>query len=242
MNALRTVLRGAPGGPSEAWRKEVSAADARIVDKVRPYTATSVERILALVEAVRYIVRSSVPGAIAECGVWRGGSMMAVAETLIAEGSTDRELYLYDTYEGMTTPSDADRAYDGTMARTMLDREPKGTGIWCYSTLEEVKANMAQTGFPAERLHYVKGKVEETIPQHPTGPLALLRLDTDWYESTRHELEHLFPLLQERGVMIIDDYGHWQGARKATDEYLKAQPRRYYLHRIDYTGRVLIKA
>ena len=89
---------------------------------------------------------------------------------------------------------------------------------------------MASTGYPPDRVRYVKGPVERTIPDRlPGGPIALLRLDTDWYESTRHELLHLFPLLSPGGVLIIDDYGHWSGARKAVDEYLGglAVPYRY---------------
>lgn len=108
----------------------------------------------------------------------------------------------------------------------------------CYSPIEEVKANMLQTGYPAANIVWVKGKVEETIPATIPAQIALLRLDTDWYESTRHELQHLYPLLSSKGVLLIDDYGAWQGARKATDEFFG---NRVYLHRIDWTGRLLIK-
>jgi hypothetical protein len=236
--AMPTVLTQ----DTDAWRRELPSADALIIDEVRPYTMTSVERLVALIEAVRYVVRAGIPGAIAECGVWRGGSMMAVARALLAEGKTDRDIYLYDTFEGMSAPTDADRAADGTPAQALLDDLPRDTWVWAYSALDEVRANLARTGYPLERLHFIKGKVEETIPHQSPGPLALLRLDTDWYESTRHELQHLFPLLRDRGVLILDDYGHWQGARKATDEFLSALPAPYYLHRIDYTGRLLIKS
>ncbi len=226
----------------EHWRRELPEADVRVIDAVRKYTMTSIERLAALMEAVRYVERANIPGAFAECGVWRGGSMMAIAYTLLAVGKTDRDLYLYDTFEGMPPPTDADRAGDGTPAEVLLEEESRDSWVWAYSSLDEVKANLARTGYPAERVHFIKGKVEDTIPQQGPGPLALLRLDTDWYESTRHELQHLFPLLANRGVMILDDYGHWQGARKATDEFMAAQPSPYYLHRIDYTGRLMIKS
>lgn len=204
---------------------------------------TSDERMAALIDAVTYVAVNHVPGDIVECGVWRGGSMMIVALTLLAHGDTGRSLYLYDTYEGMSEPTGDDRSFDGVSARAQLDRDPRGTGIWCHATLEDVRANLLSTGYPPEKLHFIKGKIEETIPATlPPAPLALLRLDTDWYESTKHELTHLYPLLTRKGVLLIDDYGHWQGARKAVDEYFAAQPERPYLHRIDYTGRLLIKS
>jgi O-methyltransferase len=221
---------------------DVSDQDETILRAVAPYSMTSVERLLALIQAVRHIVRSEVPGALVECGVWKGGSMMAMAHTLIGEGDTSRNLYLYDTFEGMSEPTDADRGPDETPAVVRLNRSEKGTGVWCYAGIEEVQANMAATGYPGDRVRFVKGKIEDVIPsQSPVAPIALLRLDTDWYESTRHELLHLFPLVHEGGVVILDDYGHWQGARRATDEFLAAQTKSYYLHRIDYTGRLLIK-
>ena len=88
----------------------------------------------------------------------------------------------------------------------------------------------------------VAGKVEDTIPKHLPGQMSVLRLDTDWYESTKHELTYLYPLLAPYGVLIIDDYGHWQGARKAVDEYFQSQAGTHFLHRIDYTGRLLVKS
>ena len=89
---------------------------------------------------------------------------------------------------------------------------------------EGVRELLIGTGYPEEQLHFVRGPVEQTIPDEAPEHLALLRLDTDWYESTRHELEHLFPRLVPGGVLILDDYGHWDGARKAVDEFFAANP------------------
>lgn len=235
-DVVRRRPQTAPALPAD-----LPAADRAIVEFVRPFTMTSNERLIALIDAVRYVAGNRLPGAIAECGVWKGGSMMAVARTLLSCGDTSRELYLYDTFEGMSAPTEHDKSFDGRPAAAQLAETPRGEGVWCYSSLAEVKRNLASTGYPSEKIHFIEGKIEETVPAHNPPPLALLRLDTDWYESTRHELAHLFPLLCEGGVLIIDDYGHWQGARKAVDEFLAAQPRRYYLHRIDFTGRLLIK-
>jgi hypothetical protein len=100
---------------------------------------------------------------------------------------------------------------------------------------------MASTGIDAGRLHFVKGPVEETIPASVPERIALLRLDTDWYESTRHELIHLFPRLAAGGVLIVDDYGHWRGCRRATDEYFEQTGVHILLHRVDYTGVIGVK-
>lgn len=236
LHKLGLSLVEAPSPPPD-----LSADELHIIDHVRPYTITSMERVLSLIHAVRYVVRTGVQGSIVECGVWRGGSMMAAALTLLGEADVSRDLYLYDTYEGMSEPTRADQTYDGQSAASILAATPRGRGPWCESPLEEVKRNLASTGYPLERVHFVRGKVEESIPGTLPGPTAILRLDTDWYESTRHELEHLYPLLVRRGILIVDDYGHWRGARKATDEYLDTHRLSLYLHRIDYTGRLAVK-
>ena len=100
---------------------------------------------------------------------------------------------------------------------------------------------MASTGYPANQISYVRGPVEQTIPITVPESIALLRLDTDWHASTRHELDYLFPRLVKGGVLIIDDYGHWQGARKAVDDYIAANKLNLLLSRIDYTGRLAVK-
>jgi predicted O-methyltransferase YrrM len=120
-------------------------------------------------------------------------------------------------------------------------RHDHDSALLAYSTLAEVQANMARTGFPAERTRFVQGDVGQTIPGEAPERIALLRLDTDWYESTRHELEHLYPRLQPGGVLIVDDYGHWAGAREAVDEYFAQHGIAILLNRIDYTGRIAVK-
>lgn len=210
---------------------------------VRPYTMTSLRRLVALCDAVQYIVRNQIPGDIVECGVWKGGSMMAVARTLMETGDESRHLYLFDTYEGMPSPSDRDISAQGESAADMLRNEDKedSESVWCVATLDEVRRVIGGVGYACAKVHYVKGRVEETLPKMAPERIALLRLDTDWYESTRHEMEQLFPKLSSGGVLIIDDYGHWRGARQAIDEYIKKNKLQILLHRIDETGRCAIK-
>ncbi len=243
--ALRSMgfeLRRVRSGPLSDTLRGISEQERRTIDCVLPFTNTSVERILALINAVTYITANGIPGDITECGVWRGGSMMAAALTLLALGDQSRRLFLYDTYEGMSEPTGHDTTPWGDSAAAMLERYPRGTGPWCYASVDEVRANLLSTGYPADKIIMIAGKVEDTIPGRLPGELSLLRLDTDWYESTKHELTHLYPLLVRNGVLIIDDYGHWKGARKAVDEYFQAQEGAHFLHRIDYTGRLLVKS
>ena len=216
----------------------------RVIAAVNEYTMTGPERVQALVNAARYIVANGIEGDFVECGVWRGGSSMAVALTFKELGDVGRELYLYDTYEGMNAPTEHDVELDGKRADvTFADRRlSDDSSDWCRSPLDEVEQNLASTGYPRAKLHFVKGKVEDTIPaEMPNGAIALLRLDTDWYESTRHELEHLYPRLVRGGVLVIDDYGHWAGARKAVDDYIAEHKLCLLLNRVDYTARIAVK-
>jgi len=209
----------------------------------KPYTMTSVERMYALYKGVEYVVKNNIPGDFVECGVWKGGSSMLIAKTLQKFGITDRNIWMYDTYEGMVEPGEEDKDTTGEKAHdtwTKLKKEDKSG--WCVSSIEEVKNNLKITSYPFSLLHFIQGKVEETIPgDMPNDQIALLRLDTDWYESTKHELEHLYPSLVQKGVFIIDDYGHWVGAKKALDEYLINTNQTMFLNKVDYTARIAVK-
>jgi hypothetical protein len=221
----------------------LAADEVRVLRRVERFTMTSPSRIVGLMDAVKYVVSNRIPGSIVECGVWRGGSMMAAALTLIDAGDTSRDLVLFDTFEGMTAPGRHDKLADGTSARDVLERSPRaeGNGYWCIAGLDDVRTNVLSTGYPSDRIRFVSGRVEETLPRHAPEAIAVLRLDTDWYESTRHELVHLYGRLAEHGILIIDDYGHWQGARQAVDEFLAGLPIRPFLTRLDYTGRLVVK-
>lgn len=232
----RLVRAGLHRRPVLAMRfPDFDAETLDILIRVLPCTMTSPERIAAVIHAVRYIEAAGVAGDFVECGVYRGGSSMAAALAL----KTPRPLRLFDTFEGMTAPTAADTRPGGQTAASMLEGAGQSDTILCYSSLDEVRANMASTGYPADQITYVKGRVEDTLPSGAPDAIAILRLDTDWYESTRHELACLYPRLSPGGVLIIDDYGHWTGAKKAVDEYFADAP--LMLTRIDYTGRVAVK-
>lgn len=228
---------------------EVGDWEREVVARVRPFTMTSPERVVALTEAVRYAVRRGVPGAFAECGVWRGGSVLAMVLTLQRLGVSDRDIYLYDTFEGMTEPSEVDVSdFDAPASVEWRESRRVGQRAWPHWFREEtfnieiVRRLLLDTGYPEARLHFVQGAVEETIPRTLPTDIAVLRLDTDWYESTRHEMTHLYPLLSTGGVLMIDDYGHWKGCRKAIDEYFAsgtAPP--VLLNRVDYSCRIAVK-
>jgi O-methyltransferase len=243
---IRRPSSGSGDPPEYAVPADFSDEDRELFNFARPYTMTSPERVYALAQAVRYVVEHKIPGDIVECGVWRGGSMMVVARVLLQFGDADRHLYLFDTFEGMTAPTekDAQIPYGEKSAAELLAKAKKevSTSLWCCSPIDEVKQNISRTGYDFDKVHFVKGRVEDTIPADAPHSISLLRLDTDWYESTRHELVHLFPRLSVGGVLILDDYGWWKGARQATDEYLAQHHLKLLLNRIDATGgRIAVK-
>lgn len=219
---------------------DIDKPAAAIIRTVRPYTMTNPEKLYAVILAARYVTQHNIAGSVVECGVWRGGSMHAMARALDAAGDHERDLYLFDTYEGMTEPSARDRRGDGRQAADMLASYAKTSRVWAYASLEDVQEGFRQVPYPQEKLHFIKGPVEQTIPAEAPERIAVLRLDTDWYESTAHELTHLYDRLVPGGVLLLDDYGWWQGSREAVDEFLDRTGARLYLARTG-TGRVAIK-
>lgn len=204
-----------------------------IVNRWLDTTLLSVERLWSLYEAVRHVARAGLPGAIVECGTYKGGSTGVMLETLVSLGVTDREIHLFDTFDGF--PEGVDEILiDGSRFR----RED-----WPVENFRaDLEANLARTGYPRDRIHVVSGQVEKTIPAGAPPQIALLHLDTDYYGATLHQLEHLFPRLRPGGVIQVDDFGHFLGCRRAVEEYFArpgvAAP---LFARIDYTGRLGVK-
>jgi len=151
-----------------------------------------------------------------------------------------RLIWMYDTYSGMRAPTQADQDVHGVAAATLMAQFSDADG-WCYASEEDVREAMRAGGIEDTAYRIVKGDVRETLLQEIPEQISVLRLDTDWYESTRLELELLYPRLSPGGVLIIDDYGYWAGSRKATDEYFATLARPPMLNRVNDQVRLCIK-
>lgn len=202
-----------------------------------------------MMDATRYILAAEIPGAIVECGVWRGGMMQIAARTILSTSpNATRELWLFDTFAGMPTPTHAlDRdLYRGEHASIKMNREEREgkdgePTIWCLADLGDVTLGMTETGYPEDHIHYIQGLVEHTIPKNAPAAIAILRVDTDWYASTYHILENLFDRVSPGGIVVLDDYDSWEGARTAADEFFASKELHPLLIRLD-KGRVYMKA
>lgn len=209
-----------------------------LYERCAPYTMTSLARMYALWQAVQHIDRVRVAGDVVECGVYRGGSAMLAALTLAQLQDRARLVWLFDTFAGMTPPGARDVDHNGRNAADLMRTDPT---VLAEASLEEVQANTERAAIPASRLRFIVGDVAETVPAQAPDRIALLRLDTDWHDSTRHELVHLWPRLEPGGILIVDDYGHWQGARQAVDQFFAGRDDAPVLWRIDPTGRFAFK-
>lgn len=230
-------------------RPELTENDLKVIRYVfqNELTMVSPARLTDTILAVKHVNKIKVPGSFVECGTWRGGNSIA-ASLVSADQLTKREFYIYDTFTGMSEPDDkVDKTtFLKESSTTLFNKNQKQDfNSWCYASLDEVKQNFHMAGLTLENINFIQGKVEETLIQESNLPekISLLRLDTDWYESTMIELEILYPKLESGGILLIDDYGYWDGARKAVDEYFSRAdtPEKPFFARSDFTGRVGIK-
>ncbi len=227
---IRSIRRKSRGRRKEKkFKKRLKRLDAEARDTVlytRGYTLLNPEKLYAFIQAIRYIDRNEVAGDIVECGVWRGGAIMAAALTLNQLNAPERKFYLYDTFSGMTRPTGKDKPMPGTGKIDLADvfektRTGEDSSNWCFATLDDVKRNLSKVPYDQSKFVLVEGKVEDTLHDVLPGPTSILRLDTDWYESTKQEMNYLVPLLVPKGVLIVDDYYRWAGNKEAVDEYLE---------------------
>jgi hypothetical protein len=220
---------------------EMTAEEQNILAVASRYSMTGQLRQWSLLQAMEHVARKGIEGDIVECGVWKGGNLI-LCGLMAKKLHLSKRIWGFDTFEGMSEPTAHDFTLDKAAAAITKWRERRKSGFtdWTYSPYEEVERNF-RTEVGTADLRLVRGKVEDTLerPENIPGKIAILRLDTDWYESTRKELDVLYPRLQRGGVLIVDDYGHWAGAKKAVDEYFAGNP--VWLHRIDYSARLHIK-
>jgi O-methyltransferase len=220
---------------------EASPHQKLIIAKALSYSMTNVTRMWALIQAYEYVVARKIPGDFVECGVWKGGNLMLLSD-LQAHTGEKRNILGFDTFSGMTEPSSEDYDYRGIRVADLLGQISKidgGNSIHAMASLEMVQSNLLKNN--AQNVKLISGDVANTLRDKSNLPeqISILRLDTDWFESTKIELEILYPLLAPGGVLIIDDYGHYSGARKAVDDYFKFD--RPWLHFVDYTCRLMVK-
>ena len=206
----------------------------------------SKERFASLYQSINYIYKNNIKGDFVECGVFMGGSAMMISfamKDFEKINTSVKNIWLYDTFEGMANPTVHDENILNQKAIIELKNKKKkenSKDIWAYSSIDYVKQNIKKTYIDPERVKYIKGLVEETLIENKPKKISLLRLDTDFYESTKKELEELYPLLEKGGIIIIDDYGHWKGCKKAVDEYFKNK-KNIFFQQVDYSGLIGVK-
>lgn len=217
---------------------------------IRGHSMLPYARLYSLYEQAVYCERASIRGSFVECGTWKGGAIGLMALANLAHGAARRGLHLFDSFEGIPEP---DETIDG--AKAVGEARAAGGGAQgrlvalpalyeSGGTLEANRALLEETiGYDPRRLHYHQGWFQETLPRDAArvGEIAILRLDGDWHASTKVCLEHLFDRVVAGGFVIVDDYGRYEGCRKAVDEFLRWKGIETYLHRIDNEGRYLVK-
>lgn len=207
-------------------------------------TMTSIPRLVNTLNSCKYVVANNIPGDFVECGVWRGGQAI-LAKLMFEKLGSNKSVWMFDTFTGMTAPTEPDiKAKSKVHAGEKFKKNQKENfNRWCYASLEDVKNNCIRSNLNLDGMKFVQGDVCQTLAKKQNLPeqISILRLDTDWYESTKAELEVLYPILSAKGVLIIDDYGSWEGARKAVDEYFNKNDYMPLLNVTDYTGRSAIK-
>jgi O-methyltransferase len=226
-----------------------SKKDEEIVNFARPFTLGGSDvkkKLVSMVLATRHVVQNDIKGAVVECGVLRGGYIVAACKTLVQEGIDNREIYLYDTFEGMPKPDkndghDAFAPFSDALNHFKGRKTGSDSSNWFKARLQDCQQNVLSTGYDKDKIHFVKGKVEDTLHKISPESVSLLRIDVDLYSPTKTALAHLFPKLSIGGILIMDDYGVWRGARQAADEYIEENNVPIFLMRSTFTEVIGVK-
>jgi O-methyltransferase len=221
----RRVLRAVYHG-LRSWNETRSAESSLKI--ARPLTMVSDPSLVNLARIVRHVIDEEIQGDFVECGVWRGGASFLMADMLRKSQLNDRKVWMFDSFAGLPAPSEA----DGALASQFLEKKDSvETHYNNTASLEEVTASANALGL-TNYVHLVKGWFEDTLPVHheTIGPIALLRIDGDWYESVRCCLDTLYDQVSDKGFVILDDYYHWPGCALAVHDFLSE---RRLSHRIE---------
>tara|TARA_E500000178_G_C16992251_1_gene741407 strand:+ start:122 stop:838 length:717 start_codon:yes stop_codon:yes gene_type:complete len=220
--------------------EEISNEYHGLIKLCQNYSMTTYERMWSLIQSCNYVFEKNISGDFVECGVWKGGNIILMKE-MMKKNQNFKKIFCYDTFEGMPRPSKEDAKYNGKDALNIFNEHKEKNKGFCSSPLEEVKENIIRSSGNIDDILFIEGMVEKTLLDESNLPekISILRLDTDFYESTKIEMEILFPRLVNNGILIIDDYGFWKGAKQAIDEYFK--DKKPFLIRIDHSCRLLIK-
>ena len=217
---------------------EIGEENKILINSIGDYSLTPLVRRWNLIKSLHYINQNKLEGDIVECGIWRGGNLFLAKKIQdLYYKNIKRTFYGYDTFEGMPEPS----VYDGEKIVQIYKNFLKKGERWTEASLDDVENSIKKLFLSLDDFNLVKGKVEDTIINKKNLPskISLLRLDTDFYESTKVELEILYPLLVQKGVLIIDDYGDFIGCRKAVDDYFF--DKNVLMISIDKSCRIIIK-
>ena len=225
---------------------ELNDAENEIIQYVRSHNLSMCTTLNLYQTAIacKYIVKNKIPGDFVECGVFRGGNAL-IAARIFEMYNSEKKVYLFDTFSGMSEPTKYDvstRTNLPVMNKYLSVKREKFTD-WTYASIEEVRENFKKLNLLQDNVVFIQGKVEDTLNQPENIPTAIsfLRLDTDWYESTKIELEILYNKLVVGGILVIDDYGSWDGAKKAVDEFFINLSHPPFLSFIDNGARIAIK-
>jgi len=221
---------------------EASNDELKMFEKINEISLTSLPNRWSLYQSLSYIQENNIEGDIVETGVFKGANLVLINDFL-NKFNIDKKIYAYDTYEGQPKPSNLDFDYKGNSMIKKFSNSDKKNSNSVYCSLENVKKNIEKySNNNLNKLIFIKGKVEETLRDEKNVPsqISLLRLDTDFYDSIKKSLEILYPKLIKGGVLIIDDYGHFKGAKIAVDDYFRDK-KSIWMHRVDYTCRLMIK-
>ncbi|MBI4947284.1 MAG: class I SAM-dependent methyltransferase [Bacteroidetes bacterium] len=224
------------------------------IELIRPYTMLTYPRLVTLFQQVVFCERNKIEGCFVECGTWKGGAVGLMALANLKNNTIRRHIHLFDSFEGIPEP---DELVDGARALNevrSVKGETKGRLVAVKNlyetfadgigTLEINKKLMEEViGYDKSFLHYHKGWFQDTVPKDAltVGKIAILRLDGDWYASTKVCLDHLFDNVVSGGFVIIDDYGTYEGCKKAVDEFMQSKNIKSFLIHIDASARYFIK-